>query len=86
MTQKISSTIIINGSPVTMSGADIRARRKALGLTQGQLGAALGITGNTVARWERDEVAALPFLDLALTLLEIRQDKKLAKRIDQMRT
>ncbi len=32
---------------------ELRARRRALGLTQAELAAALGIAANTIARWER---------------------------------
>ena len=35
--------------------SELRARRRALGLTQVQLAAVLGVAGNTVARWERGE-------------------------------
>ena len=39
-----------------MKGAALRKQRKTLGMTQLELGKALGLTGNTVARYERDEV------------------------------
>ena len=39
-----------------MSGKELRAIRDKLGWTQVQLAEVLGITPNTVARWERDEV------------------------------
>ena len=35
--------------------AQFQARRRALGLSQAELGAALGVAANTVARWERGE-------------------------------
>ena len=38
-----------------MQPAELRQRRRALGLTQAALGAALGVTATTVARWERGE-------------------------------
>jgi transcriptional regulator with XRE-family HTH domain len=38
-----------------MTGAALRNRRKALGMTQRELAQALGVTSNTVARYERDE-------------------------------
>lgn len=39
-----------------MKGAALRKRRKALGMTQVELARAFGIAGNTVARYERDEM------------------------------
>jgi len=36
-----------------MTGADIRARRQALGLSQAQLARALGVSRLTVAHWEQ---------------------------------
>ena len=40
-----------------MTGKDIRAIRRKLDWTQVALAEALGVTSNTVARWERDEMA-----------------------------
>ncbi len=40
-----------------MTPTGLRARRRALGLTQAELGAVLGVAANTVARWERGELA-----------------------------
>jgi transcriptional regulator with XRE-family HTH domain len=40
-----------------MTGKEIRALRQKLGWTQAALAEALGVTSNTVARWERDEMA-----------------------------
>ena len=37
-------------------GADLRRRRRALGLTQVELAEHLGVSPNTVARWERGEL------------------------------
>jgi transcriptional regulator with XRE-family HTH domain len=53
-----------------MTGEDLRRRRDALGLSQAKLGEALGVSGNTVARWERDEMSIPPYLSLALQTLE----------------
>ncbi len=39
-----------------MTGTALRRRRRQLGWTQVQLAAKLGVTSNTVARWERSEV------------------------------
>jgi transcriptional regulator with XRE-family HTH domain len=40
-----------------MNGKELRGIRKRLGLTQKQLAKEAAVTSNTVARWERDEVA-----------------------------
>jgi DNA-binding transcriptional regulator YiaG len=39
-----------------IKGAEIKKLRARMGLTQAQLAADLGVTENTVARWERDEM------------------------------
>ena len=39
-----------------MKGKTLRAIRKRLGLTQAELAKQIGVTGNTLARWERDEL------------------------------
>jgi transcriptional regulator with XRE-family HTH domain len=39
-----------------MTGAQLRRLRKRMKLTQKQLAENLGVTENTFARWERDEV------------------------------
>ena len=39
-----------------MTGVAVRRIRKRLGLTQVELAKTLGVSGNTVARWERGEV------------------------------
>jgi len=40
-----------------MTGVEIRALREKLGWTQMVLAEAIGVTSNTVARWERGEIA-----------------------------
>ena len=40
-----------------MSGKELRAQRTRLGMTQVELADALGVKGNTVARYERDELS-----------------------------
>jgi DNA-binding transcriptional regulator YiaG len=40
-----------------VTGKELREIRKTLGLTQVELAAEIGVSGNTVARWERDEVS-----------------------------
>lgn len=39
-----------------MKGRDVRRVRRLLGLTQRAFAAKVGVTPNTVARWERDEL------------------------------
>lgn len=53
-----------------MKGTELRERRVALGLTQQGLADKLEVTRNTVARWERDEMAIPGFLHLALKSIE----------------
>lgn len=42
---------------IVMTGLEIRALREKLGWTQMALAEAVGVTSNTVARWERGEMA-----------------------------
>ena len=58
-----------------MKGAKLRERRLALGLTQQGLASKLKVSRNTVARWERDEMAIPGFLHLALKSLECEAAK-----------
>jgi transcriptional regulator with XRE-family HTH domain len=46
-----------------------------MGLTQQGLASKLKVSRNTVARWERDEMAIPGFLHLALKTLECEADK-----------
>jgi transcriptional regulator with XRE-family HTH domain len=58
-----------------MKGAKLRERRLALGLTQQGLASKLKVSRNTVARWERDEMAIPGFLHLAIRTLECEAAK-----------
>ena len=40
-----------------MKGQELRRLRKRMALTQEQLAKKIGVTENTVARWERNEVS-----------------------------
>ncbi len=53
-------------------GAWLRRQREALGLTQVQLGAALGYAPNSIARMERGEMALEPVVQLAIEALLAR--------------
>ena len=47
-------SVVAAGDGVTPAG--LRARRRALGLSQRALAEAIGVSGNTIARWERGEL------------------------------
>jgi len=61
-----------------MNGKELKEKRNQLSFTQEQLANELGVTSNTVARWERDEMKIPPFLHLALESVE---RKTLAKKL-----
>jgi transcriptional regulator with XRE-family HTH domain len=61
-----------------MTGPKLRERRKALGLTQQALGDILKVAQNTVARWEREDMAIPGFLHLALNWIEYEAAKRAA--------
>jgi len=63
-----------------MKGAKLRERRLALGLTQQALGDKLGVAQNSVARWEREEMAIPTFLHLALNWIEYEAAKSAASK------
>ena len=48
-----------------MTGAQLKWRRKRLDLTQTEMAKAVGVTRNTIARWERDEMR----ITLAMSML-----------------
>ncbi len=54
-----------------MTGAEIKGLRKTLGYTQAKLAGELGVTSNTVARYERDELKPSPPVLKLLRLLEM---------------
>jgi len=62
-----------------MTGAKLRERRRVLGLTQQALGDKLKVAQNTVARWEREEMAMPSFLHLALKWIEYEAAKGSSK-------
>jgi transcriptional regulator with XRE-family HTH domain len=60
-----------------MTPSELRKRRGMLGLSQGKLGERLGVPSNTIARWERGELAIEhpAMLRLALDRLLIERVK-----------
>ena len=71
---------------LAMKGAKLRERRLALGLTQQALADKLEVTQNTVARWERDEMASPGFLHLALKWIEYEAAKGASKSEPKRKT
>lgn len=73
-----------------MTPAEIKRRRAALGLSQAKLGALLGVTENTVYRWEHGDVVTdnPAMLDLALKHLEatMQTDSALLRAAAMLRT
>lgn len=60
-----------------MKGEELRSIRKTLGITQVQLAEKMGVVSNSVARWERDEVAiSEPVARLARILAKVKGRKK----------
>lgn len=66
-----------------MTGKELRARRLALKLTQVELGEYLGVSGNTIARWERGDMEIQHPKTLALALKALQAElhpSKVAKK------
>ena len=59
-----------------MTGAELHTFREKLGLSQSQLATLLGVTPNTLARWERDELTIQHPRILELALTELRRRKR----------
>src|ERR1051325_7522813 len=49
-----------------MNGKKLRAIRKRMGLSQAAMGDCLRLTGNSIARMERDEVTITPSMELLI--------------------
>jgi putative transcriptional regulator len=54
-----------------MTGAEIKELRKTLGYTQARLAEEVGVTPNTIARYERNEFKPSPPVLKLLKLLEM---------------
>ena len=63
-----------------MTGAQIKELRKSLGYTQARLAEEVGLTPNTIARYERDELKPSPPVLKLLRLLELSQGLNKAGR------
>ena len=64
----------------TVTGKQMREARKRLGMTQKELGEALGVHLNSVARMERDEFPIIRTTELAIKFLLITEKKRREKR------
>ena len=63
-----------------MTGIQIKELRKNLGYTQAKLAEEVGLTPNTIARYERDELKPSPPVLKLLRLLELSQELSKAGR------
>ncbi len=62
-----------------MTGREVRRVRRALSLTQREFAKLVGVTANTVARWERDELtigSTAAILMRLLGQLRRKEDKR----------
>jgi len=60
-----------------MNGSDLKKWRQKRGITQEDLGRALGVDRVTVNRWERETRSIPSFLPLALEALESRIKRRI---------
>ena len=63
-----------------MTGEQIKELRKSLGYTQARLAEEVGLTPNTIARYERDELKPSPPVLKLLRLLELSLELSRAGR------
>jgi DNA-binding transcriptional regulator YiaG len=63
-----------------MTAVEIRALREKLGWTQMALAEAVGVTSNTVARWERGEMAISEPAARLLQKIAAEQQPRVGKR------
>ena len=63
-----------------MTGTQIKELRKSLGYTQARLAEEVGLTPNTIARYERDELKPSPPVLKLLRLLELSKELNKAGR------
>lgn len=60
----------------TMTGKELKRARAKLGMTQKELGEALGVHWNSIARMERDEFSIIRTTELAVKFLLITETKR----------
>jgi len=63
-----------------MTSTQIKELRKSLGYTQARLAEEVGLTPNTIARYERDELKPSPPVLKLLRLLELSKELSKAGR------
>lgn len=66
-----------------MDGSELRQRRLALDMSQSQLAGALGVSKNTVARWERGELAIGKPLMVEAVIANLEREGLAVKRQQQ---
>ena len=64
----------------SMTGEALKTARKQLGMTQKELGEALGVHWNSVARMERNEFPIIRTTELAVKYLLVMKSKKKGQR------
>ena len=63
-----------------MTGTGLRRLRKRLGMTQAELGEAIGMRTNSVARMERDVLLVMRTTELAVKYLVLNMELKTKRR------
>lgn len=63
-----------------MTGSELRQARSRLSMTQKELGEALGVHWNSVARMERDEFPIIRTTELAVKYLLVMKSRKKGKK------
>jgi DNA-binding transcriptional regulator YiaG len=71
-----SSIRFVYNSDVT--GSELRRLRRRLKLSQARFADLMGVTANTVARWERDEMRMRPAIDRLVRLTVAEADRQRA--------
>ena len=66
-----------------MEKSELKKRRERLGLTQVSFAEMVGISANTVSRYETGTMTIPKYMDLVLEALEARQIKNLQSSIEK---